>query len=802
MKKINFPLSIGIILLTILLLISLFPERFATKDPNFQQQFRSYTVIENGKEVHKLDLGAWGPNKDNLMGTDEMSRDIYSRIIYGARTTLKTALLVVLLRILVSIPIGVIAGIGNKYISSLIRFFNTIFTAIPTLFMAFFILNIKYITKLEVQSSIWAFAIVLTALGWGKLAKQVEEKVDKIMKEEFIEGEIAVGKSTAQIAIQNMIPHLVPSLISLVFIEVGMVIFLLAQLSIFEVVVGPRLELVRWGGATPIYFAENPEWGSMLSRILVNNRNGKYWVGLYPALAFAVGILAFNLTGEGLRIEFEKRTSRVASFIRNIGFLISPRIYFQQILRFKEYKKPIAIKSLCIVLALVYFFMPPSKSLYPFNVDSAISHIEELSSAKYEGRLTGYKGAYDSGDYIIDILKGYGLEPYDGESYYQSYSVSDRNEESYATLRNVVVEDAEIRLISQDGKEFLYNLEYFNIATIKDRDIENEELRDENGYITLKAISTPPGYKEVVQMPEGITNLIQVEEVDYGTVMNRTRNRISSMFGSSNKISFMIPEENLPKGFPTFLTDSYNFTPSGEFAEKLKTDIYQVEIKIKKINIPSYDGRNIMAVLPGKDWHEPLQRDKKREIIIIGSSYDGVGMIDDNISSVRASNASINLEIARVLSQIEEPLDKSIVFAFWDGESLYNSGSYYYNNKDRIFTQDFYKIFYFDIGEVGSEDSITTFLYTVPHFQIDTFDMNNDINAYLKKKKIKHKYDSTRSSSYRNIGSNMSLRLSVDGHGYRYKDREEDNIDNINKKALLNMGQYYIDLITMDENFR
>lgn len=782
MKKINFPLCIGIILLTFLLLISVFPKKFTDKDPNYEQIHRSYTVIENEKEYPKVDFPPWGPNEKNIMGVDELGRDIYARIIYGTSVTLKTALLVLFLRLLLAIPFGIVAGVGSKAVSTIIHFFNTVFTALPTLFVAFFILNISYVTNLEVDESIMIFGIVLAILGWGKLAKQIEEKASQIMKEEFIEGEIAIGKSKIEIAIQNMIPHLIPSLISTLFIEVGLIIFLLAQLSIFGVFVGPRINFIKIEGHRGWNTAVNPEWGSMLSRIVINNRIGNYWVGLYPALAFTIGILAFNLTGEGLRIEFEKRTSRVASTIRKFGFVFSPKVYFKQILRFKEYYKPVIVKTLSILLVVTYFNIPPPKSLYKFETDKAMLHLEELTKPKYEGRITGFEGNYMAGEYIIEKLKQYGLEPYDGENYTQSFPVFDL--ESVDNFTNVIVDEAYIDMVSKEGEVSSYELgEDFIFITVKQDDIFNEKILDDEGYIRLTGSTA---------------SLINVEKMESSDrIMQRIYN---DRFRARPNISFLTLEEDMDIILPTYGDNVYNIIPKGDLAKRLNSDDYDVELKIKPARVPSYDGRNILAVLPGKDRSEPNNRDNKKEIIIIGSSYDGI--IGGNTSPMVTSKAVINLEIARVLSEMEEVLDKTIVFAFWDASWQSESGARYYNLKDRIFTQQDNSIYYFDIGTVNNKNNMNIGIHSPGAFQVETYEMKKDITKWLKKKKIDYKFKSSRNNTYYDIGLNMSLKIGVDSGNYMNLGTDKDNIENISRIQMTNMGQFFIDLITMNEHFK
>lgn len=803
MKRINFPLCIGAILLSILLILSISPKLFTDIDPTTTSSYKMIKEIrDDGYESTTIVSHPYKPDSENILGTDELGRDIYSRLVHGTRTTLTVAILVVLFRLVLAVPIGLAAGIGFKAASFIIRFFNTIFTAIPLLFVAFFILNIKYVTTLSVEDSTMFFAIVLSILGWGKLGRLIEEKASKIMSEEFIEGEIAVGKSKMQIAVQNMLPHLVPSLISFVFIEVGLVIFLLAQLSILGVFIGPRRVLRSMEGSIRWTMASSPEWSSMLAQMPMYNRIGRYWVGLYPAIAFAVGILAFNLTGEGLRIEFEKRNSRVVSIIRNFGFVFSPKIYFLQLRNFKEYYKPVVIKSLCIVILLTYIFMPAAKSLYPFQVEYAMANLEELMKPEYEGRLSGYDGNYLAGEYIVNKLQEYGLEPYDGENYIQTFPlVRDRG---YQALQSaVVIEEAIVNLKNKDGSISTYRLhDDFQIAAYISNDIYIDKLLDKEGYITFHGTSFNRLDEYTAAVKKGIyTNPIYTTSFEYyhslaENILMFRRDKILS------HISFAILDHHSQQVIPTLLHTNHVIVPKGELAEKLKSEKYDVEIKIKPPKSPTNEGRNIFAVLPGKDWHRPNDSQNKKEVIIIGAPYDGIGIDGNNTSAIRSASTAINLEIARVLSQLEEKLEKTIVFAFWDGESIFNIGSNYYNVYDRIFDQVNHKIYYFDIGYVGNGDRIRIDIKSPSLFQIDTYDMTNDIHKRLEKKKVEFVSSSSNSRTFYTIGENLSLKISVHADNFYYIDTDEDTLDNINKKQLENIGQFLIDSITMNEHFK
>lgn len=811
MKRINFPLLIGSVLLMGLLLVAFFPQYFTSKPPNFQETISIKEVVENGRVVSTEILSSpWGPNEENIMGTDEFGRDVYSRLIYGTKTTLKTAFLIVLFRLLVAIPLGVLAGIGSRFASSIIRFFYTVFTAIPLLLVAFLVFNIGYFASLHLEASIIAFAVVLSILGWGKLGKQIEEKVAMVMKEDFIEGEVALGKNKFQIVTQNILPHLLPFLVSISFIEMGLSIFLLAQLSVLEVFVGPRLIKDR-NDALNMHFAiaAQPEWASILSGINRHNRIGNYWLGVYPALVFAVGILSFNLTGEGLRIEFEKRNSKVVSFIRRVSFFLSPRLYFAQILKFKDYYKPVLIKTLAIMLVIVYIFLPPQGSLHTFNIDYAMEHLEEFVKPQYAGRVTLSEGNYLAGDYIVDKLKEYGIQPFDGEKYIQEYDYYDAllpfvQQNPNLPIIARPIEEGTIRLTSQEGEVSIYKIEDdFTVAALsRDFSKKTENLGEEVTYLGTSTVRN--GYLGNLSGDYTEDSIALVEHVNnYREIAQRIPRTME------HQIFFWIVEEDNHQAFPTYgiKADSIAIVPRGELAQKITSDNYEVEIKIRQSisEMESYKGRNILGVLPGKDWDNPDNIDNKKDLIIVGAPYDGLGMMNGNTGAMRASSAAINLEMARMISQLEEPLDQTIIFAFWDGDSLINiGGSYYAVTRGRMFSTQHYNITYFDVGYASSEKRVNLDIATstLNELQVNTYSITEGINSRLKKQNIPYAYRTSSSRTFRNIGINLSLKIAAGSGQTTIIDTKNDTIENINQKQMKNIGQVIVDLITMDQNFR
>lgn len=790
LKRINFPLWIGCSLVLLLLACSFFPEWFTSKDPNYQQIIRNYSVMENGVEVHKMQAAPWGSNSDNIMGTDEIGRDIYTRLIYGTKITLTVACLTVALRFLLAIPLGVLGGVGVRPISWLIKLFNTVFTAIPTLFAAFFILNIDYIANLQMDRSIKVFATVLAVLGWAKLASQVEERTKRIMGEDFIEGEIAVGKSKLQIIFQNLMPHLIPSLVSFIFLEVGLVIFLMAQLSIFGVFVGTKQPFLGFESGVRWYLSRDPEWASMMSRAAENNRLGHFWMSLYPALAFGVGILAFNLTGEGLRIEFEKSTSRVASMIRKLGFVLSPRIYFQQLKKYKEYPVPVAVKTLVIVGIVVALLIPSPASLYPFQSQAAMAHVEELTKPEYGGRLSGHEGGYLAGEYIVSKLKEYGYLPYDGENYYQT--IEDAN--NWSSPQVVLVEEADLELVAPSGETYHYSLDTdFYIVSMNTKAMKSLPEGDFllEGVVG-KGLEEEPADWRKGRIPIGYETLTSNGQL-YARVY-QWREGIHAGFLS-------IPDEEHFIPFYTMHHEQNYLVPKGALKEQLAKGSYQVNLLVKAPVFPQA-GRNIIGVLPGKDWYQPNDSNHKKEVLMFGAPYDGIGIREGMVSAIRTTSAAINLEIARVLSQLEEPLEKTLIFVFWDGESTSNSGTYYYNNYNRIFNHQYHDIFYFDVGYAPPGEKLNLAFEKSLLAQLDTYSMENSIHDRLQERDYQYFFGQINSSTYQNIGYNLTLKLGIEGADLRLMDSVEDTIDVLDPKQMEAIGQFLIDLVTMDEHFK
>ncbi len=805
MRKINFPLLLGSIIVIFLATMALYPRLFTSNDPLLEEPPKYIQYKENGEWVEKFAYNPMPPNKDNIFGTDDAGRDVYSRLVYGTRNTLKLTLLIAIFRMIIALPLGLAAGMGIKFISNIIKIFNTFFTAIPMLIFSFVILNIDYFRNLQMDKSILAFAIVLTIVGWAKLAGIIEDSTRVIMEEDFIEGEAAIGKTKLQIAYQNVIPHILPTSISLFFKEMGMALFLIAQLAVLYVFVGGSRPIKELDFKANYEMNLEPEWGGTLSRIAMNVRKYEsvYWMTLYPVLAFSIAIIGINLTGEGLRIEFQKRESRMISSIRKISYILSPKVFIFQLKDIKKYYKPVIIKTSIIIGIIVYMVIPWHPSLYEFDIGKAKIHLEELTKDKYEGRVAGTEGGHLAGEYIIDTLKSYGYQVDTLEVPLTYASKTDADIRKPEILAPMVIESGWIKLTDDNGEEKVYELHKdFTIPTVSKSIFEDTPKAELN-------------YKGVAADPEHAGNILGGTEF---FSIERNFNWFTSFdFNTQNEIKAG-PGKSLSYDIQFMLDEGYNtennaclfksttIIPYDDLRLQLENGYREVEINFDYPKIPKYQGRNITAFLPGKGktYEDP------GELIIIGSSYDGVYTNEDGSSyAMTATPTATALEVARILSDAEGGLEKSIQFIFWDNEyeSLNYSnvdGSYNYSITecvDMAMTHGYY----FDISYPGynKDKNLNLITFPAPRAKKNNYPMGLEIEKRLKQMNVKYKrfrYNFTSTTALSNLSLNAFSGVGVGNPTPEGINNNIDNMENINYKRMEDIGQIIVDTMTMNSH--
>jgi peptide/nickel transport system permease protein len=226
------------------------------------------------------------PSWDHLFGTDDLGRDILSRVILGARGTLSVAVLVVTAAMAIGVPLGLFAGYYGGWFAELIMRVTDIFLAVPQLILAIAIAQLFGGTP---ESAIFA----LTATYWPFFTRVVYADTRRTKGAMFIDALECLGASGPRILFVHILPNVASSIIVRATIGVGFIILTAAVLSFLGV------------GATP----PDPAWGLAVAQSHEFLPEA-WWFSTFPGLAIFLTVLGFNLFGDGLRDLIDPRLRR------------------------------------------------------------------------------------------------------------------------------------------------------------------------------------------------------------------------------------------------------------------------------------------------------------------------------------------------------------------------------------------------------------------------------------------------------------------------------------------------------------
>lgn len=216
------------------------------------------------------------PSVEHFFGTDEVGRDIFSRIVYGTRISLRIGLLVVLIAFPVGTILGAIAGYMGGRIDQVIMRITDIFLSFPGIILAMSI-------AAALGPSIENVMLALAATWWPWYTRIVRSSVLSIKHAEFIEASRALGANPFRILFKEVIPNSIAPATIQASLDLGFVILAAAGLSFIGL------------GAQP----PSPEWGAMLSNSREILREA-WWAATFPGIAILLTVLGFNLLGDGL----------------------------------------------------------------------------------------------------------------------------------------------------------------------------------------------------------------------------------------------------------------------------------------------------------------------------------------------------------------------------------------------------------------------------------------------------------------------------------------------------------------------
>ena len=216
------------------------------------------------------------PNSVYLMGTDELGRDMFSRVLWGAQITIPAGLAVIIIGSIIGTLVGAVAGYVGGIGDELLMRFTELFMAFPTIILA---LAVTAALGPDIKNAILALVIV----WWPSYARVVRGLVLEIKSQEYVEAAHSIGAPSSYILFRTILPNCVAPAVILATLDIGNAIIVFASLSFIGL------------GPDP----SSPEWGRMVS--IGIDFFDQWWMWLFPGFAIASLVMAFNFIGDGLR---------------------------------------------------------------------------------------------------------------------------------------------------------------------------------------------------------------------------------------------------------------------------------------------------------------------------------------------------------------------------------------------------------------------------------------------------------------------------------------------------------------------
>lgn len=226
------------------------------------------------------------PSHTYPFGTDELGRDVLSRVLHGGRATLGSVVLVLALVFLIGIPVGAIAGYVEGWVDEVMMRISDLILAFPPLVLAMALV-------VAMGPSLATAMLAVALVRWPRYARLVRAQVLALKHRPFVEAARALGAREARIAVRHVLPNALDPVLVRATVDSGYIILTTASLSFIGL------------GAQP----PAPEWGAMVASgrtYMVNH----WWVGVFPGLAIMLSVVGLTLFGDEIRDRFDPTLRR------------------------------------------------------------------------------------------------------------------------------------------------------------------------------------------------------------------------------------------------------------------------------------------------------------------------------------------------------------------------------------------------------------------------------------------------------------------------------------------------------------
>jgi len=221
------------------------------------------------------------PSWEHPLGTDEVGRDLLSRLLFGARLSLLLGVVVLTLAVLIGVPLGLLAGYFQGRLEAILMRITDVFLAVPPLVLAL-------AATVAFERSLFSSMIAISFAWWPWYARLAYGETLSIKQEDFIQAVESQGASPLYTMLREILPNMTSPLIVKITLDMG-----------YAILTGAILGFLGLGAQPP-----TPEWGTIVS----SGREylpDKWWISTFSGLAIFITVLGFNLLGDGLRDFFD-----------------------------------------------------------------------------------------------------------------------------------------------------------------------------------------------------------------------------------------------------------------------------------------------------------------------------------------------------------------------------------------------------------------------------------------------------------------------------------------------------------------
>ncbi len=297
----NYPLYIGAALSLLILVLVIFGPALAPRDPaKMETDFMvigGETLVPSSRPVPPFRAAIFP------LGTDDIGRDLLSRILWAFRPTMLLCLIIAAVRLAVGVPLGLVGAWYRGPVERLIELLISASLSVPLLVVA-----VAVVSFIGAHRGLIAFVVGLSLVGWADTAALVRSRALAVAQEPFIESARAVGVRARDILRRHILPQLWPILPALIAFELAAVTLLVAELGFLGIYIGGGfIYLVQRGDVLDDYrmmTERYPELGQMLSAVWARIIKAPWQPAIVGGIVMLM-VLAFNLLGEGLRRQMD-----------------------------------------------------------------------------------------------------------------------------------------------------------------------------------------------------------------------------------------------------------------------------------------------------------------------------------------------------------------------------------------------------------------------------------------------------------------------------------------------------------------